>query len=204
MHQSVFNFLDYLKGNGHLTPELVSGKNIIEVGSHDINGSLRQDFEKMNPKEYLGVDVNEGRGVDQLIDVNESLFDQFGGGWDGIITTEVFEHIERWWETVEDFASMLNDGGFVLLTTRSPGFPFHPFDEDWWRWTAEDIQVVFGCFVNDVSSDMVLMNDPMMSGIFCFFKLNLERFNKRIDLFREILKYRKVYNIVYGEKTSQS
>jgi hypothetical protein len=41
---------------------LISGAKVLEIGSYDVNGSLRSLFAKAG--EYTGVDLKEGPGVD--------------------------------------------------------------------------------------------------------------------------------------------
>ena len=48
-------------GVRNLTFEEVTGKKIIEIGSYDVNGSLRPIIEAWgNPDEYVGVDIIDG------------------------------------------------------------------------------------------------------------------------------------------------
>jgi len=55
-----------LFGALNLKKEEIQGRKIIEVGSRDVNGSLRPLLESFKPKQYVGVDTIMGRGVDVL------------------------------------------------------------------------------------------------------------------------------------------
>jgi len=55
----------------------IKGKNVIEVGSLDINGTLRPIIEVFKPALYTGVDLFEGPGVDIVCDAKK-LIDIFG------------------------------------------------------------------------------------------------------------------------------
>lgn len=43
-------------GTKNLSREEIQGKRVIEVGSLNVNGSLRQTIEALGPREYVGVD----------------------------------------------------------------------------------------------------------------------------------------------------
>ena len=59
MHGSVLDFLRV-----HLTPEEVTGKCVVEIGSQDVNGTPRSIVMPLRPAEYVGVDSAPGNGVD--------------------------------------------------------------------------------------------------------------------------------------------
>jgi hypothetical protein len=42
----------------------IEGKRVLELGSYIVNGSLRDIILKFGPKEYIGVDIVPGPGVD--------------------------------------------------------------------------------------------------------------------------------------------
>ena len=44
-------------------PQYFNGKKVLEVGSLDINGSIRDLFQNC---EYTGIDLGEGKGVDVI------------------------------------------------------------------------------------------------------------------------------------------
>jgi len=81
-------------GVRNLTIEEVTGKKIIEIGSNDVNGSLRPIIEAWGkPDEYVGVDIIDGPGVD-LICPAEKIIEKFGKeSFDIVISTEMIEHV---------------------------------------------------------------------------------------------------------------
>jgi len=46
-------------GVKNLTKKEINNKKVIEVGSYDVNGSLRPIIELFKPKEYIGVDIKK-------------------------------------------------------------------------------------------------------------------------------------------------
>lgn len=66
----------------NLNEEEIEGKNILEVGSYDINGGLRPIVESWKPAKYVGVDIEKGLGVDVVCNAEELL--------------DKFEHVKDW------------------------------------------------------------------------------------------------------------
>src|SRR5687767_6078311 len=127
----------------HLPAESVRGKNILEVGSRDVNGSLRPFIEALFPSRYLGVDIVAGPGVDELCDVN-SLCDRYGAeSFDIVVSTELVEHVKDWRGAINNMKLVLKPGGDLLITTRSRGFKVHGYPWDYWRYEPSDMQAIF-------------------------------------------------------------
>ncbi|MFA6079682.1 MAG: methyltransferase type 11, partial [Candidatus Omnitrophota bacterium] len=64
-------------GKKYLGQGEVAGKDLIEVGSLNVNCTLRPDIERYLPSSYIGVDIQPGPGVDRICRV-EDLIAQFG------------------------------------------------------------------------------------------------------------------------------
>lgn len=92
---------------------------VIEVGSLDVNGSVRPQFERAGARRYHGVDVQDGRGVDEVIDFADRVHD--GLGWDCVVCTEALEHTPRGPEVVANAFMHLAPGGWFVATMAGPG-----------------------------------------------------------------------------------
>jgi SAM-dependent methyltransferase len=122
----------------------VEGKRVIEVGSRDLNGSLRPVIEALGPSEYVGVDVVDGTGVDLVCDGGH-LVERFGtDAFDLVVSTEVLEHARDWRGVISRLKRVCRPGGLLVLTTRSRGFPYHAWPSDFWRYELDDMRQIFG------------------------------------------------------------
>lgn len=99
---------------------LVANGRLIEIGSYDVNGSIRSLFPA---REYVGVDLVEGPGVDIVSFGHDiSLPDNH---FDGALSGECFEHDPHWKDTFTNMARLTRPGGLVAFTCASKGRPEH-------------------------------------------------------------------------------
>lgn len=155
MHKSVMTFL---KANIH--PREIFGKRVLEVGSCDVNGSPRTVLVPMKPLEYIGVDQGPGPGVD-LVCGADHLSSRFGrDSFDVVLSTEMLEHAEDWKPTIREMKAVLQPEGLLVVTTRGPGFPYHGFPHDHWRFTPALFKEIF----SDMAQE-ILIPDPEFPGI---------------------------------------
>jgi SAM-dependent methyltransferase len=144
-----------------LTSGMIEGKEVLEVGSLDVNGSIRPQVESLKPARYVGADIMAGRRVDVVVD-GAALVDRFGpASFDVVLTTEMLEHVRDWQVVISNLKRVLRPGGVLLVTTRSIGFHYHGWPYDFWRYEPEDMRVIFA----DMDID-VLERDPEAPGVF--------------------------------------
>ena len=78
-------------GAKSFTPDEVKQKDVIEVGSRDVNGSLRSIISAWGAKRYVGVDIVKGAGVDVVCGA-EDIERKFGQeSFDVVVSTEMVE-----------------------------------------------------------------------------------------------------------------
>lgn len=101
-------------------PEFFEWSNVLEVGSLDINGSVRPLFTNCN---YVGVDLEIGPGVDLAVQGQELRFPD--DSFDTTISAECFEHNPFWAETFTNMVRMTKEGGLITFTCAGEGRPEH-------------------------------------------------------------------------------
>jgi SAM-dependent methyltransferase len=118
----------------------VAGREVLEVGAWDPDGSLRAAVLAGGPRSYVGTDIRPGPSVDVIADVGR-LRERFGRErFDLVLAIELLEHVADWRGAFSNLKGVLRPGGRLVLTTRSIGFPEHfgPFDH--WRYEQDDMR----------------------------------------------------------------
>jgi SAM-dependent methyltransferase len=143
MNRNVLNF-----AREHLDDVDVRGKRILEVGSYNINGTIRDVIEPMEPAEYVGVDIKQGPCVDEICDIC-MLVQRFGEeSFDFVVTCSVLSHIEDWRQAISNMKRVCKCGGVIFVVTsarweyRTYGNDYH----DFWRYTKADLTTIFSDF----------------------------------------------------------
>lgn len=176
-------------GTKHLSNIEIEGKRVIEVGSYNVNGSLRSLIESWNPVEYVGVDLEKGPGVDMICNA-EDLVKKFGKeSFDVVISTELLEHVLDWKTVISNFKNICKPGGIILITARSYGFPYHGYPSDFWRFELEDMKEIFSD-----SAIISLKNDYSEPGI-------LIKAKKPEKFIENDLSNYKLYSLVNHKKS---
>lgn len=140
----------------------IAGKDILEVGSWDANGTIRPMIEIHGPRTYLGVDIQTGPGVDAQVDCHQ-LTDILGANCaDMIVSTEMLEHVRDWKTCIQQMIAALRPGGVLLWTTRSVPFAYHE-PPDCWRYTQ---QAMFDILTRAGLEPQVVCADPEHAGVF--------------------------------------
>lgn len=110
--------IDFIRSVRDRFPQFFTGVDVLEVGSLDINGSVRRFFEDCS---YIGVDIAEGPCVDLVALGNELDFPD--ESFDVVLSCECFEHNPFWWETFLNMVRMSR--GLVVFTCATEGRQEH-------------------------------------------------------------------------------
>lgn len=159
MHSSVMQFVRLL-----VEAEELSGCDVLEVGSLDVNGSVRQLFNG----NYHGIDIQDGPGVDQVLDAH-SLSMYYRDAFDVVVSTEMLEHDTRPWQSLLAMNIAARPGGWLILTCRGfderGAFPLHEYPWDMYRFSVEAI-----CELLRWAGWQVLSceRDPEVPGVFAY------------------------------------
>lgn len=114
---------------------------ILEIGSYQVVG--QEDIANLRSlfpgRDYLGIDIRPGPGVDQVADVEAlPLADSSFGT---IIAMNTFEHVARFWRGFAEIQRVLRPDG-ALLVSCPFYFHIHSYPSDYWRFTPQALQVL--------------------------------------------------------------
>jgi cyclopropane fatty-acyl-phospholipid synthase-like methyltransferase len=104
---------------------------VLEIGSLDVNGSVRTLFPGAA---YHGIDVVDGPGVDEVADAADW---HASTPFDVVVSTEVLEHAPRWRDVVANAWEALGTGGVLLLTCATDPREPHSAVDGWALRTGE-------------------------------------------------------------------
>ena len=105
----------------------IENKKILDVGSYDVNGTMKPIFEK---GQYVGLDMEVGPNVD-IVGVSHDIpfeKDEF----DIVISSSCFEHDDMFWISFQEMCRVLKPGGYMYVQAPSNG-PYHGWPGDNWR-----------------------------------------------------------------------
>ena len=109
-HKEQLNFLTELSKIISREKKL-SEINILEIGSYEVNASIRDIFKGAN---YLGIDLLNGPGVDLVM--NGENIRKLNQKFDIIISSECFEHAFNWEKVFFAMIDCVKDNGYINVS----------------------------------------------------------------------------------------
>jgi len=118
----------------------------LEVGSKDHGSTQNLRVLFQDKGEYIGVDMEDGPGVDVVLDLTEDFEKvdaelgrrRFGA----IFCLSVLEHCGRPFKMAENLTQLLKPGGCMCISVPF-AWKIHPFPADYWRFTPQGIRQLF-------------------------------------------------------------
>ena len=107
-----------------------SNLHIAEIGSYDVNGSIRQHAPPNT--QYVGFDFTPGPGVDVVLSDPYSI-PVADNTFDAVVTTSCFEHSEMFWLTFLEGLRIVKPTGLLYINAPSSWMCYHRFPVDCWR-----------------------------------------------------------------------
>jgi hypothetical protein len=117
------------------------GDDVLEVGSRMAIPNawwiINRDLAK---GKWLGIDMQEGLGVDQVVDIHSPPA-EWSGRFSGVLCSEVLEHVARPWLALPKLREIMQPGGWIVVTTLT-SFPIHGFPDDYYRYTPSGLKLL--------------------------------------------------------------
>lgn len=114
---------------------------VLEIGSKDY-GNTQPFRELFQHCDYVGVDLEDGKNVDYVVDLEKGLGPLQGQKFDLIIICSVLEHSPRPWVLAQNIQNALSDTGTVY-SCHPWVWRYHKYPDDYFRFSPKGIQVMF-------------------------------------------------------------
>jgi SAM-dependent methyltransferase len=154
-------------------------RTILDIGSLDVNGSLRTTAPA--GAEYIGIDMVAGPGVDRVLD-DPYVYPFETGSIDAIVSTSCFEHDPLFWVTFLEASRVVSDHGFFYINAPSRAEYHHAPDnwrfypdcgtalESWARRNGNPIRLVESFMISEVSVNGTMVRNPHGDCVMVFSK----------------------------------
>lgn len=116
---------------------------VIEIGSKDYGST--QNFRVLYPGEYLAIDMEAGRNVDFVIDLSLGVGPLKRRHYALAICCSVLEHVSKPWVFAEHLTTLIRPGGTLYISVPWV-WRYHPYPDDYWRFSWKGIQELFPAF----------------------------------------------------------
>ncbi len=105
--------LSFWKGAARMYPKYFDNNsaNVLEVGSLNVNGSIRQVFGSF--ESYIGVDWRKGPNVDKVCLASHMSFDK---RFSTVVSASMLEHDPEWQLSIVNMVSQVKDDGIIVLS----------------------------------------------------------------------------------------
>lgn len=115
-HKEQRNFFETVKSK---YPDFFNKSNVIDFGSLDVNGSLKDLFVDSY---YTGVDIVPGNNVDVVLKAHEYKSDMLH---DVVISGEMLEHDEYWELSLKNMYDICRQEGLIAISCAGKDRPEH-------------------------------------------------------------------------------
>ena len=124
-----------------LKEKQIGGK-VLDVGSLDINGTIKELFEK-HGLEYAGIDMRKGPNVGLVLNAHDIKDKLDENSFDVVCCFDTLEHDDKFWITLENMRWVLKEGGYLLIAVPGSGCPKHDYPQDYWRFMENGVESFF-------------------------------------------------------------
>jgi SAM-dependent methyltransferase len=124
---------------------------IYEFGSLQVPG--QEGFADLRPlfpgKEYVGSDMQEGPGVDIVLNLHDLALPAHTVGT--ALVADTLEHVEFPFRAIEQVHKVMHPDGIVLISSHMQA-KIHAYPNDYWRFTPEGFRVLLKPFTDSLVS----------------------------------------------------
>ena len=114
---------------------------VLEIGSKDY-GNTESFRELYQDVEYIGVDLEAGKGVDRVADLTAGLGGLDPGTFALAICCSVLEHTPTPWVMAQNITRLLRPGGQLYVAVPWV-WRYHAYPDDYFRYSPRGVQSLF-------------------------------------------------------------
>jgi len=118
-----------------------AGGPVIEIGSKDY-GSTTSFRDLYRDVDYVGADLEAGKGVDVVVDLTKGLGSLEEGRFALAICCSVLEHTPEPWVMARNLLRLLRPGGMLYLSVPWV-WRYHAYPDDYFRFSPRAVQALF-------------------------------------------------------------
>ena len=174
------NQLNFIKQNS----KIVTGA-ILEIGSKDYGST--PDFRSVFPDyEYVGIDIEKGKGVDVVLDLTDDfdIVSQKLGGrrFNAVICFSVLERCKNPFKMCDNISTLLPPNGILFISVPF-SWGIHGYPSDYWRFTPDGVKILlpkldFDTYMGSISTckmgEAETINDNMLR-----IEWSLKKYNRK-------------------------
>ena len=113
---------------------------ILEIGSKDY-GNTASFRDHYDYEEYVGIDMEDGDGVDAVVDLVAGTGSLEKNYFDLAICCSVIEHVNRPWIFADNLSSLIKPGGLLYISAPWV-WRYHPYPDDYWRFSWRGVEQI--------------------------------------------------------------
>ena len=169
---------------------------IWEIGSYLVTGqeelgNLRNIFQ---PKEFIGVDLREGPGVDRIENIEKiNAPDESVGS---LLCLNTLEHVWDFFAALREMHRVLKPGGILVVSTPFD-FIIHNYPGDYWRFSPQALNLLTQDFPTRLIGYHGYEHDPRMTLAVAFKQNSMPQLQVKVDQlkdrFRQVAKPNRLH-----------
>jgi SAM-dependent methyltransferase len=113
---------------------------VLEVGSKDYGSTV--SFRDLYGGEYVGLDLEAGKGVDVVADLSAGLGGLSEGHFALVICCSVLEHTATPWIVAQNLTRLLRPGGLLYISVPWV-WRYHAYPDDYFRFSPRAVEALF-------------------------------------------------------------